>query len=263
MLAVFFVFLYNGSILYAGGAAVEHWEALKPGGYRFVYDDALFRPGTDSFLLSSLPKLRHGLRVCDLGCGTGLLGLLLLQRQPDLQVTGMDILPEAVRLAQLAAEENNLTDRLTFHTRDLRQCRDLFPTGSFDLVVCNPPYYAPSSGAMTEDSAIRTARSEVSCSLEELCASAAYLLRWGGSFCLVHKPERLTDVLCSLRSAAMEPKRLRFVCKTGSHAPSLILVEGRRGGKSGLTVEPPLILQNPDGTPTDEVNAIYFRQPAP
>ena len=79
---------------------MEHWESLFPGGYRFVYDDALFRPGTDTFLLSSLPKLRPGLRVCDLGCGTGLLGLLLLQRQSSLQVTGVEILPQAVEIGR-------------------------------------------------------------------------------------------------------------------------------------------------------------------
>ena len=240
---------------------MEHWESLKAGGYRFVYDDDLFPPGTDTFLLSSLPRLKRGLRVCDLGCGTGLLGLLLLQRQPELSVTGIDIQPAAVELAQKAAAENGLTDRLTFHTRDLRQAKTLFPTGSFDLAVCNPPYYSPESGATAKDAAIRTARSETECTLEDICSAAAYLLRWGGSFCLVHKPERLTDVLCALRSAAMEPKRLRFVSVTAERAPSLILVEGRRGGKPGLTVAPPLILQNPDGTPTDEVDAIYFRRP--
>ena len=240
---------------------MEHWEALKPGGYRFVYDDTLFPPSTDTFLLSSLPKLKRGLRICDLGCGTGLLGLLLLQRQSDLRVTGLDIQPKAIALAARAAAENNLADRLTFHTQDLRQVKTLFPTGSFDLVVCNPPYYPPASGAMAETQSIRTARSEVSCSLEDLCGAAAYLLRWGGSFCLVHKPERLTDVLCALRNAAMEPKRLRFVSAAPTQAPSLILVEGRRGGKPGLTVEPPLILQTSDGTPTEEVDAIYFRRP--
>ena len=108
---------------------MEHWEALCPGGYRFVYDDALFRPGTDTFLLSSLPRLKPGLRVCDLGCGTGLLGLLLLQRQPKLSVTGMDIQPAAIRLAEKAAAENDLTDRLTFCTADLRDVKSLFPTG--------------------------------------------------------------------------------------------------------------------------------------
>ena len=239
---------------------MEHWEALCPGGYRFIYDDALFRPGTDTFLLSSLPRLKPGLRVCDLGCGTGLLGLLLLQRQPELSVTGIDIQPAAIRLAEKAAVENGLTDRLTFRTADLRDVKSLFPTGSFDLVVCNPPYYPPASGAVAADESLRTARAEVDCTLEDICRAASYLLRWGGSFCLVHKPERLTDLLCTLRGAAMEPKRLRPVCKTSGSAPSLVLLEGRRGGKPGLTVEAPFILQHPDGAPTAEVDAIYFRQ---
>ena len=239
---------------------MEHWEALCPGGYRFVYDDGLFRPGTDTFLLSTLPRLKAGMRVCDLGCGTGLLGLLLLQRQPKLQVTGVEIQTAAVSLAQKAAEENGLTETFTLCHDDLRNVRSRFATGSFDLVVCNPPYYPADSGRMAEDDAIRTARSEVSCTLDEICAAAAYLLRWSGSFCLVHKPERLTDLLCALRAHGMEPKRLRFVCKDGTSAPSLLLLEGRRGGKPGLTVEPPLILQQADGSPSAEVDAIYFRQ---
>ena len=119
---------------------MEHWEYLKPGGLRFVWEDALFRPGTDSFLLSSLPRLSAGLRVCDLGCGTGLLGLLLLQRQPDLRVTGIDIQAPAISLAEQAAVKNGLMDRLTFRCADLRQARQYFPTGSFDLAVSNPPY---------------------------------------------------------------------------------------------------------------------------
>jgi len=238
---------------------MEHWESLKPGGFRFVYDDTLFPPGTDSFLLSSLPRLKPGLRVCDLGSGTGLLGLLLLQRQPQLRVWGVEIQEAAVRLAKRAAEENALSDRLTFHCGDLRQVRQHFPTGSFDLVISTPPYYAPSSGRMTESAPLRQARAEISCTPEELCQAAAYLLRWGGSFYLVHKPERLTDLMCALRAAVIEPKRLRFVCARAGSAPSLILLEGRRGGKPGLDIEPPLILQTESGAPTAEVDTIYFR----
>ena len=78
---------------------MEHWESLCPGGLRFVYDDVHFRPGTDSFALSSLPRLKPGWRVCDLGCGTGLLSLLLLQRQPQLQVTGVELQPQAAELS--------------------------------------------------------------------------------------------------------------------------------------------------------------------
>lgn len=238
---------------------MEHWEELKPGGLRFVWADHLFRPGTDTFLLSSLPRLRPGLRVCDLGCGTGLLGLLLMQRQPDLRIAGLDIQPEAAALARLAAAENGLTERLDFRCGDLRQVRGIFPTGCFDLVVCNPPYYPPAGGKLSADGARRTARSETEASLADLCAAASYLLRWGGKFCLVHKPERLADVLCGLRDAGTEAKRLRFVHSRAADPPSLFLAEGCRGGRPGITVEPPLILQNGDGTPTAELNAIYFR----
>lgn len=238
---------------------MEHWESLKPGGLRFVYDDTLFRPGTDSFLLSSLPRLKPGLRVCDLGSGTGLLGLLLLQRQSELQVTGIELQEQAVLLAQRAAAENDLTHRLSFRHMDLRTVRESFPTGSFDLVICNPPYYSPERGRTATEAPIRTARSELSCTLEDVCRAASYLLRWGGSFCMVHKPERLTDLLCTLRASAMEPKRLRFVCPTAGAAPTLVLIDARRGGNPGLTIEAPLILQTENGAPTPEVDMIYFR----
>ena len=236
---------------------MEYWESLKPGGYRFVYDDTLFRPGTDTFLLSSLPRLKPNLRVCDLGCGTGLLGLLLLQRQPALTITGIDLQPEAIRLAEKTAEENNLTSRFRFTCGDLRS--PILPANSFDLVVCNPPYYPTASGKLSSRPAFRTARSEESCTLEELCRAAARLLPWSGHFCLVHKPERLTDLCCTLRACGLEPKRLRFVCKRAGSAPSLLLLDACRGGKPGLSIEEPLILQNSDGSPTAEVDAIYFR----
>jgi len=236
----------------------ERWEALCPGGLRFVCGSGQFPPGLDSFVLSSLPRLRPGLRVCDLGCGTGLLSLLLLQRQRDLTVTGLDLQPEAVRLARLAAEENGLADRLSFRTEDLRKTS--LPAGSFDLAVCNPPYFLPSSGPPPRGGARRTARTEETCTLEEACRAAARLLRWGGSFCLVHRPERLADLLCALRQSGLEAKRLRLVCSRPERSPSLVLTEARRGGRPGLAVEPPLILEAPDGSPTAELDRIYFRE---
>lgn len=239
---------------------MEHSERLSKSGHWFFYDDALFHPGTDTFLLSSFPRLRAKQQVCDLGCGTGLLGLLLLRRQPQLQVTGVEILPQAAALAERAVQVNALEAQMRICQGDIRDIRALFPTGGFDLVVCNPPYYADGTGRLPDNAAMRAARSELFCTPEDLCAAAEWLLHWGGSFCLVHKPERLTDLLCLLRSHTLEPKRLRMVCKKALAAPSLILLEGRRGGKPGLTVEPPLILQQPDGTPSAELDAIYFRQ---
>lgn len=237
------------------------WEALRPGGLRFVYGNGQHPPGLDSFLLASLPKLKPGWKVCDLGCGTGLLGLLLLQRRRELTVTGLDIQPEAVRLGKLAAAENRVEDRLFFRLEDLR--KTALPAGSFDLAVCNPPYFPPSAGPLPKGEARRTARTEETCTLEDVCRAAGRLLRWGGAFCLVHKPERLTDLLCALRGEGLEPKRLRLVSLRPERAPSLLLLEARRGGKPGLAVEEPLILENPDGSPTAELNRIYFREEAP
>nr|WP_325213162.1 methyltransferase [uncultured Oscillibacter sp.] len=233
------------------------WEALRPGGLRFVYGNGQHPPGLDSFLLSSLPKLKPGMRICDLGCGPGLLGLLLLQRQRDLTVTGLDVQPEAVRLGKLAAAENGLEDRLFFRLEDLRETA--LPAGSFDLAICNPPYFPPSRGLPPKGEARRTARTEEHCTLEDVCRAAGRLLRWGGALCLVHKPERLADLLCALRENGLEPKRLRFVSARPEKAPSLLLLEARRGGKPGLRVEPPLLLENPGGSPTAELNRVYFR----
>ena len=235
---------------------MEHWEPLKADGYRFVWDDNRFRPGTDTFLLSSMPRLKRGLRVCDLGSGTGLLGLLLLQREASLTVTGLELSSAAVELAERCADANGLSGRLISHCMDLRDAPRRFATGSFDLIVSNPPYY---NGVPPSRDARRLARHESACSLSEIMKAAAYLLRWGGAFCLSHKPERLTDALCALRDARCEPKRVRFVQQTADAAPFLILLEGRRGGNPGLTVERPLILRGPDGAPTPELDAIYFR----
>ena len=238
---------------------MEHWEALRPDGYRFAWDDTLFRPGTDSFVLSSFPRLKRGLRVCDLGSGTGLLGLLLLQREPSLTVTSLERLPDAVQLSERCAAENGLSGRLKSYCMDLRNAPQAFATGSFDLIVSNPPYFPAGHGAAPPDNVRRETRHECGCTLSELVQSAAYLLRWGGAFCLVHKPERLTDVLCCLRGGRCEPKRLRLVHAAPDAPPSLILVEARRGGKPGLTIERPLTLRRADGSSTPELDTIYFR----
>ena len=238
---------------------MERMDHLWPDGPCFFYDDRLFPPGTDSFLLSAFPRLRAGQRVCDLGAGTGLLGLLLLARQPELRVTGVELLPAAAALGAKTAAANGLTGRLEVLPGDFRQIRALLPAGRFDLVVCNPPYFPADGGVLAAGPGRQAARAELNGTLEDICGAAAWLLRWGGAFCLVHKPERLTDVLCALRQSGMEPKRLRLVCKSAEAAPSLLLVEARRGGKPGLSLEPPLVLQGAEGAPSPELDTIYFR----
>ena len=131
--------------------------------------------------------------------------------------------------------------------------------GPLHRSACNPPYYPAGSGRLPETEALRAARSETGCTLEDICTAAAWLLRWGGSFCLVHKPERLADLCCALRARGLEPKRLRLVCRRAGDAPSLLLLEARRGGRPGLDIAAPLCLEDGTGRPTAELDNAYFR----
>ena len=237
---------------------MEKTDQLWPGGYRFLFDDTLFQPGTDSFLLGAFAAAKRGERVCDLGAGTGLLGLLLLARQEDLHITNVELQSAACSLARRSAELNGLSDRITCVEGDLRD-KSLLGAGMFDLVVSNPPYFADGSGAQAAAAARCTARSEVTCTLEDVFAAAARLLRWGGRFCLVFRTERLAELMETARKHKLEPKRLRLVQNTPQSAPSLLLLECRRGGKTGLNVEAPFLMTNADGSPSSELDAVYFR----
>ncbi|MGM9662906.1 MAG: tRNA1(Val) (adenine(37)-N6)-methyltransferase [Oscillospiraceae bacterium] len=241
---------------------MEHREVLCGGRFWLYYDDALFKPGTDSFLLGAFARPKKGDRVCDLGAGTGLLGLLLFAREPALTLSCVELQPRALALAEKSFAESGLSDRCRFYPGDLRRREALPPAGSMDYVVCNPPYYPQDAGLAAREEALRAARTEEGCSLDDVAEAAKYLLRWGGRFALVHRAERLTDVLTVLRAHALEPKRLRMVQHSPASAPSLVLVEAVRGGKSGLAAEPALLLRNSGGGETAELRRIYFREEA-
>lgn len=218
-----------------------------------------FRLSTDSVLLADFANINGAKRGIDLGCASGIAALLLLCRAEKLHMTGLEIVPAAAELARENMERNGLGGRSEMLCGDIRDHRSLFRTGSFDLVAANPPYFPLGSGALSPDRDRAGARGETNCTLEDVCAAAAYLCRTGGSFCMVYRPERLTDALCCMRASSLEPKRLRFVCHRADSAPSLVLIEGRRGGRPGLAVEKSLVLREPDGSETDEVMRIYHR----
>lgn len=194
-----------------------------------------FPLGTDSLLLARFATLPAGARVADLGSGCGTLGVLLCAAHPDCTVTGVELDAAAHALALENIRENGLQARLTALHGDVRQLRALLPAASFDCVVANPPYFSVGSGKQA--ASVPSARSEQTLPLDALCAAAAWLLRHGGRFFLVHRAERLCDLLCALRAAGLEPKRLRPV-RSGAGAARLVLLEGRRGGRPGLTLEP-------------------------
>lgn len=234
------------------------FEELWPGGPLFHPGEA-FPLSTDSVLLADFVRPAGAKRGIDLGCASGILTLLLLTRAPGLHMTGLELSGAAAEAAARNMAANGLTDRSRILTGDIRRHRELFRPGSFDLAAANPPYYPLGSGPLPADPARASARGETDCTLAQLCEAAAWLLRTGGAFCLVHKPERLSELFCALTAAGLEPKRLRLVCARPQAAPSLALVEGRRGARPGLKIEPALFLTGPDGAESRELRRIYHR----
>lgn len=202
-------------------------EQLGP--YALSWPEGVFPLGGDALALGEFASLKPGWRVCDLGTGSGALLLLLARRQPDLSLTGIELDPLSAQTARDNLTRNGLEG--TILMGDLRQ--GLLPAGQVDLVISNPPYFPVGSGASAGP-----ARSEETCSLDALCACAARLVKNAGRFALCHRPERLVDVLCSLRSHGLEPKRMKLISHSPAHAPALLLVEAVRQGRPGLTIEP-------------------------
>ena len=232
--------------------------ALWSGGVRLIPAADVFPLGTDAVLLASFAGTSGVRKMLDLGCGSGVISLLLALRCPQASGRGVDILPAAVENARQNAACNGLADRLSFETGDLRNFRMMDGAGAYDLVTANPPYFPIGSG-FSAAGAAADARQEHTCTLAQICAAAGYFTRWGGRFAMVHRPERLAEIVRAAAAAGLEPKRLRFVQARPDAAPSLLLMEARRGAKPGLTVEPPLILTNPDGSDTEELKQIYHR----
>ena len=222
-----------------------------------------FKLGTDSVLLADFVNIGSRRKGIDLGCGSGILPLLLLNRDARLCMTGLEINPGAAEATRANLTANGLSERGSVVVGDIRRVKELFKSGEFDFVVANPPYFAEGSGRQSPDDAKAAARTETACTLDDVCRAAAYLCRTGGVFCLVHRAERLADVVCALRGAGFEPKRLRTVSHSAEKEPSLVLIEARRGGAPGLRIMPPLFIRGADGEETAEILRIYHREDRP
>lgn len=226
-----------------------------------IQPDGGFRLGTDSVLLAQFLTLPRRAKIADLGSGCGTLGLLLCASDSDCTVVGVELDETAHRLAQENIAANGLQNRLSSVLGDVRAIRTLLPAGGFSCVISNPPYFSAGSGKRSRDNA--AARSEETLSLKELCAAAAWLLPRGGRFAMVHRPERLCDIFCAMRENGIEPKRIQFVRHTAFSPVCLALIEGRRGGRPGLTFLPDFCEFTPDGAETDDYRAAYHRGEQP
>ncbi len=212
--------------------------------------------GTDAVLLSNFANARAKDKLVDLGTGCGIIAFLMLRDKMCETAYGVDISDEAIELAGSSAKENGF-DNFTAVRSDLKDLKGKLPFGCHTLVTCNPPYKAPGAGLQNPESHARVARHEVECTLEDIVAVSAKLLQTGGRLCMCQRPERLSELMSTMSKHKIEPKRLRLVCKTPDRAPWLVLVEGRRCGNCGLTVEPNLYIEDGKGNFSPEMIKIY------
>lgn len=201
-------------------------EQLGP--YQLEQRSGVFPLGSDALALGRFATVRKGWRVCDLGTGSGVLLLLLAAREPQLELFGLDQDPAAAALARDNLGRNGLTGQIW--TGSWTQAP--FAPGSFDVVVSNPPYYAPGSGK--DGGPTRMERE----GLDSLCQAAARLLRNGGRFALSFPTERMADLFEAMRRWNLEPKRLKLLSHTPQKPPYALLAEGVRQGRPGLQVLP-------------------------
>lgn len=216
---------------------------IPPGGFPL---------STDSMVLAHFIKLPRSAKILDLGSGCGTLGVLLCARDPECTVTGFELTEHAHRAAQENIRVNGLQSRMKSICADLRQIPEALPQGSFSLCVSNPPYF--SGGPLSHRTPL--ARREDGCTLAELLKSAAWALKYGGDLYLVHRPERLGEIIALAAPFRLEAKRLGLLRHAEGQRPSLILLQLRKGGRPGLSWEE-ITLYDKSGIPTEEYRAIY------
>ena len=202
--------------------------------------------GTDAYLLSAFVRPKKNAVAVDLGSGTGIIPLLCLAREKATRFTAVEVQASFCDLITRNAALNGMTDRLTPLCADVRALKADTVGGEVELVTANPPYMAPASGARNAADEKYIARHEVCGTVTDFCAAAGRLLKHGGRFCCVFRPERLADLLSGLRAAHLEPKRMTMVQATYAATPSMVLVEAVKYAAPSLLVTPPLCLWEAD-----------------
>lgn len=234
----------------------EHFEPLGNGISVIVSEENHF--STDTILLANFAAPKKHEKVIELGSGCGAISLIWCRNTPPKAITSVEIQPQGADMLKRSVEYNKLSDRITVINGDLRSLKGLVEFGSFDMVAMNPPYKIGGGGIVNPDRQKQIARHETECTLDDITGTAARLLRFGGRFCICQRPERLTDVLLSMRNAGIEPKKLRLVQQRKDKAPKLFLAEGKRGGNpGGLVTLPTLLIEGDNFELSSEMIDIY------
>ena len=226
----------------------ERIDELQRNGYRIIQNPERFCFGMDAVLLSGFARAKKQERCLDLGCGNGIIPILMEAKTEGKHFTGLEIQPESEDMAKRSVALNGLQDRIDIVEGDIKDASKIFGASSFHVVTTNPPYMTAQHGLTNLYEAKTIARHEVLCNLEDIIRESARLLMPGGRFYMVHRPFRLAEIISLMVQYRMEPKRMRLVYPYVDREPNMVLIEGLRGGKSRMTVEKPINVYKEPGT---------------
>ncbi len=236
----------------------ERVDDLHRNGYRLIQDPKRFCFGVDAVLLSGFAAAKKGDKVLDLGTGTGIIPILMSAKTQAAHFSALEIQPESAEMARRSVLLNDLQYKIDIVEGDIKKAAEIFKPSYFDVITTNPPYMNFEGGLKNSFDPKTIARHEVLCSLDDIALAAQKLLKFGGHFYMVHRPHRLTDIMCTLRAHKIEPKKIRFVQPYANREPNMVLIEGVRSGKPMVKVLPTLVIYKDDGTYTDEIIDIYY-----
>ena len=217
-------------------------------GYRFSVDAVLL----EHFI--SAGKLGNGI---ELGCGSGVISILLARRAKDVNITAVEIQKSLSERALRNVHLNRLDDRITILSKDLRELKTVYETNAFDFVFSNPPFRKPKTGRISSDEERAVARHEIEMTVSDLISAAAYLLKHTGKFFLIYHPLRLAELITLLRESKLEPKRMRFVHSMKGEEAKMVLIESVKGAGVWLKIDPPLYLYKAKNEYSPEVKKIF------
>lgn len=238
----------------------ERVDDLHRNGYQLIQDPERFCFGVDAVLLSGFAHVKKNERVLDLGTGTGVIPILMEAKAQGggQRFYGLEIQEESVEMARRSVLLNGLQEKIEICHGDIKEADKLFQPASFHVITSNPPYISPQGGLKNPSGPKAISRHEILCTLEDVIRAAARLLKTGGSFYMVHRPHRLTDIMVLLRLYHLEPKALRFVHSYQDKEPVMVLIGAVRGGRAMIKVQPPLVIYQENGQYTDEIVDIYY-----
>ena len=239
----------------------ERIDDLEYKGLKLIQNKEGFCFGVDSVLLSDYAKkIKKNAKVIDIGTGTGIISILLCKKTNLSKIYGIEIQEDVAEMATRSSKLNNLQDKFEVININIKNIFEKLEPHKFDVVVTNPPYKKIDTGVKSVEKKQLISRHEVECTLEDIIEKSSKLLKDLGEFYMVHRAERLVDIMCLLRKYKLEPKNIRFVHSKQNDKPSLILVRAVRGAKEFLKIDKPLIIYKENGEYTDEILEIYDKK---